>query len=514
MEIIKQSLPQTKSISSVILSKSEENEAWFEEQINTKWGVFKHSWFYYTLLLILLTIYGGKVCPFIEGQTINSIFPYISIPLILLYIIRASVIYAMGTHRLLNSSTFLYFLFEMGFLITWSVYLGIFSLKVWGFGMESLVKITYSSFMLGLFSVVNMMIIKRRYQIYLGIKEGKSEIYGGFRSLKRKFIVASVFVLIAMCTVFLLTSYKNFHWLIRVYDVIDPLKGVLSVFKEILFVIAIFMGYVILICINYATNLIIFFTYINTTIRQLFRGNLDVSMPVLSNDEFGILGENVRGISKELKEKKKLKTIFGKLVNSQVADILAKDGKLEPGGTMKPVVVLFSDIRNFTSYSENTKPQNVISFINKYLSEIVKIIIKRNGIVDKFMGDGVMALFGLENIEKGASNALHAALEMFVVARKMRNPAIDIGVGINMGEAIVGLVGSEERLDFTAIGDVVNTAARFESATKEYGCDLIVSNNMKEKMSDTLQNMSWKEIEMKLKGKENLIKGYGLKIER
>jgi class 3 adenylate cyclase len=147
------------------------------------------------------------------------------------------------------------------------------------------------------------------------------------------------------------------------------------------------------------------------------------------------------------------------------------------------VTVLFSDIRSYTTLAEGLDPEAVVELLNEWFTEVTRAVRHHGGVVDKFIGDGVMALFGVpEPREDAAADAVRAALAMrdALAALNLRNQAlggraIRVGIGLHTGEAVVGFIGSHLRQSYTAIGDVVNTASRLESATKDYGCDIIVS---------------------------------------
>ena len=158
------------------------------------------------------------------------------------------------------------------------------------------------------------------------------------------------------------------------------------------------------------------------------------------------------------------------------------------GGVRRSVAILFSDVRNFTTMTESADPQALVKQLNEYLQQMVKIVFEHSGSLDKFIGDAVMAVWG--NIKSSGAhndgrNAVAAALAMKKVLAKLNEDwkargikELAIGIGINYGEAIVGEMGSSEKVEFTAIGDPVNLASRLESLTKEYHLDLLLGGNL------------------------------------
>jgi len=186
----------------------------------------------------------------------------------------------------------------------------------------------------------------------------------------------------------------------------------------------------------------------------------------------------------QMRERRLLRGTFGSYVSPQILqEIIA--GHIRPGlgGERKRLCVLFSDIRDFTSRSEKLQPEEVIKFLNGYFTEMTAAIHNHGGTVDKFIGDGIMAFFGAPQVlECPERNALEAAQEMLVRLKaynlklqELNIEPIRIGVGLHVGDVIVGHVGSESRNEYTAIGDVVNISSRLESITKALGYQIICS---------------------------------------
>lgn len=160
---------------------------------------------------------------------------------------------------------------------------------------------------------------------------------------------------------------------------------------------------------------------------------------------------------------------FQRYFAPNVAEQIASQGEaVKLGGTRRPVVVFFSDIRDFTPLSEPMDPDDVAKLLTEYLTEMVEIVFDHGGTLDKFMGDAIMALWGAPvSHDDDADRAMRAALEMHDTLRQLNEkwkgegrPAVDIGIGINYGEVFAGNIGSERRLEYTVIGDAVNVASR------------------------------------------------------
>ncbi|MEC9340797.1 MAG: adenylate/guanylate cyclase domain-containing protein [Pseudomonadota bacterium] len=193
-------------------------------------------------------------------------------------------------------------------------------------------------------------------------------------------------------------------------------------------------------------------------------------------------------ILEDISAEKRLKSTMARYMTKEVADKLLESGAEALGGTAQEATVLFSDIRRFTTLAEQLGPRETVAMLNDYFTEMVEVIFAHNGILDKYIGDAIMALFGTPfSTGRDADNALQVANLMIARLRQFnqrRHAAglteIQIGVGISSGELIAGNIGSPKRMDYTVIGDTVNLSARLESATKYYDVPILFSE-------DTLQ---------------------------
>ena len=219
--------------------------------------------------------------------------------------------------------------------------------------------------------------------------------------------------------------------------------------------------------------------------REVGEGRLDMQVPFEMKDEIGQLAQAFNQMILSLREKEMIRSTFGRYMSKEVVDGFL-NGKVSMelgGGELKEMTVLMSDIRGFTEFSEKLPPQEVVTLLNRYFTAMVKAIGENGGTVDKFIGDAVLAVFGWpaarDNHEK---LAVEAALDMkerlaalnVSLVKEGRSP-IEIGIAINSGKAVAGNIGSQEKVQYTVIGDAVNLTSRMESGNKEYGTDLIVS---------------------------------------
>ena len=228
-------------------------------------------------------------------------------------------------------------------------------------------------------------------------------------------------------------------------------------------------------------------------IQSVSKGNFDVHAQavVKSKDEVGDLAQAFDQMTLGLKERDKVKSLFSKFHGSSVAEDLIKND-IGVGGQNKDVTIFFSDIRGFTAFSEKRTPEQVVEMLNEYFSAMVAIINRNGGVVDKFIGDAIMAVWGAPHTQPDdTQRAVKACLQMRIALLELNKkreaagePPIMIGMGLHCGRAISGTIGSEERMEYTVIGDTVNMTSRIESSTKAFGADLLVSDDVVAKVGD------------------------------
>lgn len=216
--------------------------------------------------------------------------------------------------------------------------------------------------------------------------------------------------------------------------------------------------------------------------QHIAAGEYTQRVDVVSNDEMGVLSDAFNDISKSLIEKDFMRDTFGKIVDPEVRDFLMK-GNVSLGGERLFVTVLFCDIRGFTSMSEKMEPEKVVYLINRYFDAMGACITNHHGVINKYIGDAIMAMYGAPVTNKThASDALASALDMRKSLVRLNEslaqegfPALRFGIGIHTGEVLAGNIGASSRMEYTVMGDTVNTASRLESLCKEYNCDLLFS---------------------------------------
>ncbi len=222
------------------------------------------------------------------------------------------------------------------------------------------------------------------------------------------------------------------------------------------------------------------------------RGDYSARVPVVSGDETGRLAQSFNRMASGLEERERLREAFGAFVDPDVADRVLREGTLE--GDELEVSVLFLDIRDFTAYAEQASAREVVARLNDFYGRVVPVLSRHGGHANKFIGDGLLAVFGApERGEDHADRALAAALEIRELVRDCYGDELRIGMGLNSGPVMAGTVGGGGRLDFTVIGDPVNTAARVEEATRRTGDDLLVTQATRALLERGRESCSFEE---------------------
>ena len=223
--------------------------------------------------------------------------------------------------------------------------------------------------------------------------------------------------------------------------------------------------------------------------QSIANGNYDIRTGITTGDELGILSDTFNDMAVSLKEKELMYDTFGKVVTPEIRNWLLQ-GNTNLGGETVCATILFCDIRGFTTLSEQINPKQVVTLLNKYFSSMEQCIVKHKGIINKYIGDAIMAIFGvpLSNPNQ-ALDAYNCCLDMRKTLIELNKeleaenlPQIRFGIGLHTGNVLAGNIGSNSRMEYTVIGDTVNVASRIESLCKEYNCDLLISETTVEGM--------------------------------
>jgi len=231
-------------------------------------------------------------------------------------------------------------------------------------------------------------------------------------------------------------------------------------------------------------------------------GALDTVVPITSRDEIGRLTQSFNSMVGELRIKAQIREIFGKYVDPRiVAGLIDRPELTDAKGSRREMTILFCDMKGFTTFSEGMTPAALVTVLNRYMTVISEPVRRHSGIIDKYIGDGIMAFWGppFTGADEQARLACLAALDQVAALSAFRAelpdltglkrglPEIDIRIGIATGDVVVGSIGSEQTRNYTVIGDTVNLASRLEGASKTYGTRVLISEAANRLAADAME---------------------------
>ncbi len=249
--------------------------------------------------------------------------------------------------------------------------------------------------------------------------------------------------------------------------------------------------------------------------QRVAAGVYDQRIVVKARDELGVLAEAFNGMMAGLLDRERVRSLMQKVVSKEIAEEMLR-GPVELGGEEREATVLFCDIRDFTAWTERLPPKDLVRQLNEYLTAMSAAIDAHRGVVDKFIGDAVMAVFGVPvPTPDHASRAVAAAVEMLRVLEAINTdreaaglPVLRIGIGIATGTVVAGNMGSADRLNYTVVGDDVNLASRLEVLTKTYGVPIIISEATHTRLDGRFATRPLGEVQVK--GKTQPVRIYAV----
>lgn len=265
----------------------------------------------------------------------------------------------------------------------------------------------------------------------------------------------------------------------KAFETADRVRYRAALLACVVFCLALIVGHL------YANSLTTPIRALVEVAKQVSLGNFKVRIKPKTRDELGYLSVTFNSMVTGLEERDRVKDVFRKFHNREVAEKLLS-GEIKLGGERLKATIFFSDVRAFTPMSEAMQPDQVVEMLNEYMAEMVNVITRYGGIIDKYIGDAIMAIWGVPlGRQDDTYCALHACLEMRTRLCELNerraargDQPLRIGMGLNRGEVIAGNVGCTERMEYTVIGDAVNLASRVQTLTKTYLTDLLVTGQV------------------------------------
>jgi len=300
--------------------------------------------------------------------------------------------------------------------------------------------------------------------------------------------------------------FEPFHWLVLISEQADTFyRAVGQIYSQSGAITAVSLGVTLVLMLLFSRYLTRPLMDVVTVMRDIIASSdLSRRVEILYEDETGELGHTFNLMTGELekayaeikgyalraaiaeRKERKIRNIFQKYVPKDVIEQFFASPEALLAGEDRELAILFSDVRGFTTISESLRPNQVVESLNRYFGAMVDIVLQRGGIVDKYIGDAVMAFYGApvrhrddaQQAVRSAFEMLHAVTDFNAWQHERGRPEFHIGIGINYGVVTVGNIGSEKKLDYTIIGDSVNLANRLEGLTKTYHEPIIISESV------------------------------------
>jgi len=241
---------------------------------------------------------------------------------------------------------------------------------------------------------------------------------------------------------------------------------------------------------------------VRDAVAEVEKGNLDeVDVPVYDATEVGLLQAGFNRMVEGLRERQRIREAFGVYVDHEVAEHILEEGVSLEGEEVE-VTLMFLDVKDFTRWAEETSASEVVERLNSLFDLAVPIIHDHKGHVDKFVGDGLLAVFGApQRSEEHADEGLKAAMEIVEKLPREGPGDLEVGIGLNSGAVVAGNVGGGGRLEFSVMGDAVNVASRIENATRDTGDPILLSEDTADRLKGDYELERREGIELKGKAK-------------
>ncbi len=226
-------------------------------------------------------------------------------------------------------------------------------------------------------------------------------------------------------------------------------------------------------------------------VRDVQAGDYSQTIPLLNQDELGLMSMQLNRLLEYIQKRADVENMLKRVVSPEIMEkLMSTDSELLKRGEERDVAILFCDVRGFTEMSEGATSTEIIRFLNTFFSELAEMVHRHHGTINKFMGDAILAVYSAETPNEAVDSAMNTASEINMRVRQMRLPnggLPETGTGIHFGRVVAGTIGSEQRYEYTYLGDAVNTASRLQGLSQRLGYPVIVSVEAYLEMSEYLQ---------------------------
>lgn len=293
--------------------------------------------------------------------------------------------------------------------------------------------------------------------------------------MAQKFSIVMTLTILILAVTISLSSYRLIHS--AGAERVDQLP--LYFLLEVMFIFGALLALLLRLINSYTRNIHAFLQEQMNVLRSVQKGDLEQRAPIMSQDELGLMAVQINAMIENLRDRDRLHKTLERVVGSNIMEkLLSTDDDALKRGQEDEVAIMFCDMRDFTSMSEAASAEEVILFLNNFFSDLSDIVTHHNGTINKFMGDAVLAVYGLESDSNPVEDAVSSVLEILQHTRQFVLPDgshPDMGAGIHFGKVMAGTIGSEQRYEYTFLGDAVNTASRLEGLTKRLKYRIVLS---------------------------------------
>jgi len=356
--------------------------------------------------------------------------------------------------------------------------------------------------------------LKREHDCFYRLHNSHSNIQNTISVSRRM----SIFISVTLFVVILTNALSAYSYMSLTLEFNDSINDSNKVFRnayiiETLFTLGIVVSLSLRLIHSYSLNLQYLFDIQVKALQKIQDGKLDSYVPILSRDEFGVIAQKTNLVIDELREKEKIRKTLESIVSPDIMHkLIQSDASILQQGEKKRIAVFFCDLRKFTSYAEKNTPEDVIFFLNTYFGKIVDIVSEHNGIVNKFMGDAILAIFPLDDETASIDDAVDTAWDIVMHSQAIRLPdgeQFNVGIGIHTGYATAGTIGSQDRFEYTFIGDTVNIASRLDGLSQRLGYSIIISDETYQHLNGMTKERFTDLGLQSIRGKEKPLHVYG-----